>query len=574
MDKYQNRMREWCSHCLGQQLLCVVVMAVVYYLAARVGVFLAFAPTNVSPIWLASGVGFAILSIAGWRWWPSIALGAFAENLQFFMVSQNFAFSELVWTSGCITVGNVAEAMLGCWLLFSLTKTRRFLSSSRDTFYFLGVVLVVCASAAWVGVMALSEAGIVTDSMRFEALLIWWLGDVTGILVIMPLIVFWWHPLPVNVTKHIAVELVVMFTLSMVIVLLVFADYSERQYQTSLSYLLIPLILWSAFRFSQRVNATWTLCIAIVAVLFTWHGDGPFVRETQNISLLLLQLFVSVLAGLSLVIASVVHERRNAQLALLKANEELEQRVLRRTRELEVANQHLIEVDHLKFTFIASLSHELRTPMNAILGFTNILLRQVSGSLNAQQLDQIGRAYSSSKQLMSLLRDVIDLSKLEVGRMDVMVTKFQLKPILLELADDLDYELKAKQLVININCAENIELETDMRRLQQCIGNLTTHAIESSDCGAVGINVRLEDKQIVFIVSDTAKDISEEDIPTLFDAFEGEGANMQFRTGAKGLSLHVARRLAIYLLRGKVAAKWIAGKGTELSLTIPKRLVR
>jgi len=139
--------------------------------------------------------------------------------------------------------------------------------------------------------------------------------------------------------------------------------------------------------------------------------------------------------------------------------------------ELEKANKRLIELDRMKSMFIASTSHELRTPLNSIIGFTSILLEGWSGELTPEQREHIQIVNTSGKHLLSLINDVIDISKIEAGKLEVNVSRFNLKGVIDEVVSTLKQELNGKGLSVNIDFID-VELNTDRRRLLQCLINL------------------------------------------------------------------------------------------------------
>ncbi|NOZ69657.1 MAG: ABC transporter substrate-binding protein, partial [Deferribacteres bacterium] len=158
--------------------------------------------------------------------------------------------------------------------------------------------------------------------------------------------------------------------------------------------------------------------------------------------------------------------------------------------DLEKANEKLKELDRLKSMFIASMSHELRTPLNSIIGFTGLVLQGMAGEINEEQRDQLQRVYASAKHLLLLITDVIDISKIEVGEIEVFVEEFRLEEIFEEAVSSLRTQIDDKGLDVEVDVSPDIRLRTDSRRLLQCILNYLSNAVKFTEKGRVRISAR------------------------------------------------------------------------------------
>jgi len=283
-----------------------------------------------------------------------------------------------------------------------------------------------------------------------------------------------------------------------------------------------------------------------------------------------------------------VAERARAQQEIARLNEELEQRVRDRTVELEQrgeelqqANVHLQELDRLKSMFIAAMSHELRTPLNSIIGFSSILLEEWVGPLNEEQKKNLAAVLRYGKLLLSLINDVIDLSKIEAGQLKSAAEEFDLQVVIAEAAALLRSEAERKGLVLEVDVAPLV-VHSDRQRLHQCLVNLISNALKFTERGRVIVRAALvqsldaEDIPglVEIEVRDTGIGLREEDLGKLFSAFVRIDSPLRAKVLGTGLGLYLVKKIAEDLLKGQVAVRSVFGEGSSFFLRIPLRLPR
>jgi signal transduction histidine kinase len=306
----------------------------------------------------------------------------------------------------------------------------------------------------------------------------------------------------------------------------------------------------------------------------------------------------------ALLLENEIEERRNAQDELEQLNDELENRVQERTLkiqnsehalinivndvnqktcELEKANAKLLELDQLKSMFIASMSHELRTPLNSIIGFSSIIRDEWLGPVNPEQKENLNTIQSSGKHLLSLINDVIDVSKIEAGRIEVCIEEFDLYDLLTEAVQYVEKDLRDKGLELRLDMCHH-PFCTDKRRLLQCVINLLSNAVKftehgnvtvssavidtglaAGECGPSGMAIQLIDISI----GDTGIGINEEDIHRLFGAFVRLESQMKTPASGTGLGLYLTRKLVVEVLRGDILCNSTLGIGSTFTLRIP-----
>jgi signal transduction histidine kinase/ABC-type amino acid transport substrate-binding protein len=240
--------------------------------------------------------------------------------------------------------------------------------------------------------------------------------------------------------------------------------------------------------------------------------------------------------------------------------------------ELHAANVRLQELDRLKSMFIATMSHELRTPLNSIIGFTGVLLQGMSGELNERQRDQLGRVYHSANHLLSLITDIIDISKIEAGRVDVVPENFSLQALVAEAVAAVEQQAEAKGLELVVDIPEETVLLTDRKRLLQCLLNFLSNAVKYSEAGRIQVTARDLGEELELLVRDSGIGISDADKPKLFEAFERFDSTLKVKAGGTGLGLYLTRKIVTDLLCGKVLFESRQGQGSTFGVRIPKEL--
>lgn len=252
--------------------------------------------------------------------------GRFIANAwDIFSPGDQFALSQhLVFSTG-IAVGSALQPLVGAWLLRRWIGTEGIFAGARSAFKFAGITLLACLIAATVGATMLAVTGFAPWSRFGFAWWTWWVGDIIGILIVTPLILSWNQPASFPLDRRRLMEAAVLVTLMLGVALFVFGEWELWNVVAgTLTYLTVPLLVWSTFRFGAHGATAGLLLVSKIAVWGTAHGHGPFVQPTLNESLLLLQTFVGVLAVTTLALAGVLAERQRAEQARAGAILQLE----------------------------------------------------------------------------------------------------------------------------------------------------------------------------------------------------------------------------------------------------------
>jgi protein-histidine pros-kinase len=269
-----------------------------------------------------------------------------------------------------------------------------------------------------------------------------------------------------------------------------------------------------------------------------------------------------------------ITERDRAEKALQEANESLERKVRERTAQLAAAKERAEFADSNKTAFLASMSHEIRTPLNAVVGFTGMLLMKLPGPLNEAQEVQLRTVQSSAQHLLSLINDLLDLAKVEAGRLVINKQKVVCQGVIDEVAASLRPLAETKGLALRTAApAQECFVETDRRILSQILINLANNAIKFTDQGEVEIALTSQGQDAAsfacFEVTDTGVGIRPEDQEKLFHAFEQLGSNGHQFEGS-GLGLHLSQKLAAEL-QGRIEVESQVGAGSRFRLLLPQQ---
>jgi len=260
---------------------------------------------------------------------------------------------------------------------------------------------------------------------------------------------------------------------------------------------------------------------------------------------------------------------------------ELEKKAL----ELEEMNIKIQEATRLKSQFLANMSHELRTPLNSIIGFTGIILQGIVGELNDEQNKQLNMVYESAKHLLGLINDILDLSKIEAGKIEIIPAQFDVKELIGTVEKMISPMIEEKGLILEVAISEDIPATicNDKNRIKQVLINLLSNATKFTETGQISMAVRSsmlvpgssleyfkkeELSSIVFSVTDTGIGIKPEHLPNVFDEFKQIEGPLKEKPTGTGLGLAISKNI-VEMMGGRICAESEYGKGSRFQFTIP-----
>ena len=243
-------------------------------------------------------------------------------------------------------------------------------------------------------------------------------------------------------------------------------------------------------------------------------------------------------------------------------NARLFQEIQDKNEQLEAANRH-------KSQFLANVSHELRTPLNSIIGFTRIVLRRTGGQIADLQKENLQKVLVSSEHLLNLINELLDLAKIESGRMEVYAETFQLNDVVRMATSTVEPMLKDGRVRLVTEIAPDIPpLKTDRDKLKQAVLNLLSNAAKFTEKGEIKVAAWQENGNVKLTVSDTGIGMKKEALDYIFEEFRQADMSSTRRYGGTGLGLAIVRRF-INLMGGDIAVESEIGKGSKFTITIP-----
>jgi PAS domain S-box-containing protein len=285
-------------------------------------------------------------------------------------------------------------------------------------------------------------------------------------------------------------------------------------------------------------------------------------------------------------IVSILHDRREAierarlYEQLKQGAAELERKVQLATMDIEHQNDllrqqalALTQASLMKTQFLSNMSHEFRTPLNAILGYTSILHQGVAGKLGREAKEQLERIASNGRHLLTIVNEILDISQIEAGRMPVRVTKFRLSDMIDEVRAELEPIVRTAGLGVSIDIPDGLpRVATDRQKLKQVLLNLMTNAVKFTPKGEVGIRVKYHARpgSVEIAVTDTGIGIADGDQERIFDDFQQLDNSSTRAYSGTGLGLAICRRF-VRMLRGNISVSSRVGAGSTFTVTIPVR---
>lgn len=497
----------------------VIILTVLYFVAAKLSLKLAYLHVSASPVWPPAGIALTAVLLLGYRVWPAIFAGAFLVNL---------TTAGNLFTSLGIAAGNTLEAVIGAWLIHRVAGGAQVFERAQNVFKFALVVLISTLVSPTIGLTSLALAGF-ADWANYGAIwLTWWLGDATGDFIVAPLLILWFTAPARRWDRAALLEVILLFLLLFFLGQLVFGGWLPITAENyPVAFICGPIVIWTAFRFTPRETATGIFILSALAVWGTLRGHGPFAMENENQSLLALQASTAILIVTAMALAAGMAERRRAEAAIEQ------QRAT-----VEAANR-------TKDNFLAMLSHELRTPLTPVLAALDAL--KTESPPPAELKETLAMMRRNIELESQLIDDLLDLTRITKDKLQLQFEFVDAHQAISNVVEMCALEAKEKQLQMRFDLrAGDFHVMADPAKFQQIIWNLLKNAIKfTGENGAITISsTNLQPNIMTIGISDTGIGIEPDLMARIFNPFEQGERSFQRRFGGLGLGLAISKSLA------------------------------
>src|SRR5262245_3181858 len=510
-------------------------VGVAYFAAGKLGLSLALVHASASAVWPPTGIALAAFLVLGLRAWPAILAGAFLVN------ATNVGS---VATSIGIAAGNTLEGFAGALLVERFANGRRAFERPQDVFKFVALAgLVATAISPSIGLTSLCLGGFASWSRFGPIWLTWWLGDAGGAIVVAPALILWAGDPRPGWRGARALEAALVLASVALVGALVFGGFLlPADTDPPLTFLCLPLAIWTAFRFGPRETATVVLALAAIAVAGSLRGTGPFSGSGVNAPLLLLQLFMATIAVSSLSLAAVVAERQRA----LEASR-------RQASELARAVAELDEFAHV-------VSHDLKAPLRGIWSLAAGIAEDCKEFLPGESREHLSLLEERARRMGRLIDGVLRYSR--AGRRPV-VGPVDAQSVFAEVLDSLG---PLRGVAVRAEGTLPV-VHTDRTQLAQILQNLIGNAVEhlGKESGEVVVSCREREGGFEFSVRDDGVGIDAADLEGIFRMF----STVHPERGTAGVGLAIVKKL-VERAGGSVSVESTPSVGSTFRFVIPQ----
>jgi signal transduction histidine kinase len=553
----------------------IILVAVLYFISAYFGLLLSFKDPITSPVWPPVGIGFALVLFLGTRTWPGITIGSLLAYMLVFWLNGIEVTIGTIQASTFIAIGNTLEILIGQYLLKRFIKDEDPFKNTHNTFVFLLIAMTMCLVGSSLGTYSFFLNQLITDQNFISSWFFWWIPNVTSVLLFTPFLLSWKRKFQLHITKTKIFEFFIFLLCLAVFIVILKHEELAPTIEKSYPFLIIPFLLWLSFRFNLQTTLSAILITSLSAIYITINGIGPFVLDSNVNSILILQIFISVISITSIILSSTVFERQIAQFTIQQFNETLEAKIIERTKELneeiqfrkkaedklKVSNQQLRKANVELDNFVYKVSHDLRAPIASVLGLVNLAKKENKFDTLRQYFDMVGR---SAIQQDLFIKDILDISR--NSRLMIDKKRIDWQKLINDTFEQLKYSVKDKDFVRKVNISGRSSFYSDQRRIKVIFNNLISNAIRYSNGKdpIVEIDIKINKTNADIVIADNGVGIEKKYQKKVFDMFY----RATDTNAGSGLGLYIVKE-SVDKLNGEIDLISEPGKGTKFFISIP-----
>jgi len=557
--------------------LRIVLLTIIYCTASWFAFQLAYdTPLNI-PIWPAAGIGLAFLILLGRDTWPAVTLGTLLTQVFAFWHFAGVTSEYMILIAVMTATGTTLQVLAGNYLYkkFIASKENVPFSRSSDSFSFLFIALLVSLIAPMFSTSSLFLTKVIVPETILNTWFSWWVANAVGILMFTPFILSWTKGVRFKVTKEKLFEGILFLICIAGFLALFKVESLTGTVEKAFPFLVIPFLMWLAFRFSLNIALSVMAIVAVSAIYRTTHDFGPFAVPDVYNSTLLLQAFIGVISISTLIISSTVTERNQIQKQLEKFNENLESKVSTRTKalneeidirakaeeKLKVSNRKLRKTNSELDNFVYSVSHDLRAPIATVLGLINLARNDRSVGMIRKYLEMIEQ---SANQQDKFIKKILDQSR--NARLELKKEEISFDHLINDTFSQLEYVDISESVSKNININQDKPFFSDPWRLKVIFNNLLSNSIryKNGDLPKINIDITIENNEAHIVIQDNGKGIPRKHLRHVFKMFY----RATDENAGSGLGLYIVKE-TVDKLHGIIKLSSDLGKGTEVDLHIP-----
>lgn len=536
---------------------------------------LQFETSGASPIWPPAGIAIASATIFGYRIWPSIFVGAFTANfydayvkfpgeLQFidFTLSSFDSWGQSI----IIAIGNTCEALF-CIFAMKKLHIKNLFSSVNGVVESISIIALSCLFSSIIGCSSLLIFNIISREILLSVWITWYLGDFTGAIILLPFLLSFFD----TFTKPHRSNLLYFIApcLNAIAATVIFLEIFETPQFLREAYLLIPFIIWTTFSCPLTISLLSILIICSIGVVGTVNNLGPFVRENQNQSLILIQGFSSIITLMAVVIERTLSEKKSAMKKLSTLNNQLDLEVQKRSNQLIRTNQELADSNKELDDFAYIAAHDLKEPLHSISLIANDIREAYCHTLPTEVKFQLGKIDIIAIEMEKLLSTLLHYSR--VGRSKLPLDNVDLNKVV----DDVIFMMSPKIK------ATNIEIRRQPLPIQRCNAarvaeiyrNLISNAIKFNDKEHkwIEIGCKSDHGQHIYFVKDNGIGIRAQhldDIFTIFTRLSESASNSE----GDGAGMTIVKKI-IERHQGHIWVESKYGEGTQIYFTLSREAI-